>query len=67
MEDILIMDINSDRIVVAFENSSGQLEYNTYQQIDGGITDIPECDIGAVLANDLGITEYQDYKLEIIE
>ena len=60
------MDLDSDTIVIAFENSEGEIEYTKYEAVDGGIIGSPESDIGAIAANETGITEYQDYELHII-
>ena len=56
-----------DIVAIAFTNSSGEIEYNKYKLIDGGCIGDPESDIGAIVANEVGITEYQDYEMYIIE
>ena len=48
-------------------NSSGEIEYNKYQLIDGGVIDDVNSDIGAIVATEVNITEYQDYEMHIIK
>lgn len=65
--DILVVDEDQQTVVIGFENSSGEIEYTTYQAIDGGVIGDPDSDIGSILASDNDITGYQDYELHIIE
>lgn len=37
----LIEDIENEQVVVAFENSSNELEYSIFKLFDGGVTPIP--------------------------
>lgn len=63
--DILVEGDNV--VAIAFINSDGEIEYNKYQLVDGGCIDSPDSDIGAIIADEAGITEYQDYELHEIE
>ena len=37
----LIEDIENEQVVIAFENSSNELEYSVFKLVDGGVTPIP--------------------------
>ena len=37
----LIEDNYNEQVVIAFENSSGELEYSVFKLVDGGVTPIP--------------------------
>ena len=37
----LIEDSYNEQVVIAFENSSGELEYSVFKLVDGGVTPIP--------------------------
>jgi len=65
--DVLIVSEDQDTVIIAFENSDGDIEYTEYTVCDGGIIiDPPDSDISAIIASDNGITEYQDYELKEI-
>lgn len=64
--EILIEDFSSDDIVIGFRNSNGEVEYTIYEPRDGGTIGDPDSDIGAIIASDCDITEYQDYTLKEI-
>ena len=37
----LIEDSYNEQVVIAFENSSNELEYSVFKLVDGGVTPIP--------------------------
>lgn len=37
----LIQDEANEQVVIAFENSSNELEYSVFKLVDGGVTPIP--------------------------
>lgn len=37
----LIEDIENEQVVIAFENSSNELEYSVFKLVDGGVISIP--------------------------
>ena len=37
----LIEDIENEQVLIAFENSSNELEYSVFELVDGGVTQIP--------------------------
>ena len=37
----LIEDVENEQVVIAFENSSNELEYSVFKLVDGGVTPIP--------------------------
>lgn len=37
----LIEDTENEQIIIAFENSSNELEYSVFNLLDGGVTPIP--------------------------
>ena len=41
MSKYLIEDLENEQVVIAFENSSGELEYSVFKLFDGGVTPIP--------------------------
>ena len=60
MSKYLINDEANEQVVIAFENSSNELEYSVFKQFDGGIDREIEDDIQealALLLLDLGITD----------
>ena len=61
--DILVQSLDNETIVIGFTNSNGEIEYSTYTFKDGGCIGDPDSDIGAILASEAGLTEYQDYEL----
>jgi len=72
MKDILITDLDKDKILIAFENSAGHIEYTTYIADDGGVRDddishLSEVTIAAIIADENGIQVYTDYTLEEIK
>lgn len=36
----LIEDIENEQVVIAFKNSSGELEYSIFELVDGGTTEV---------------------------
>jgi len=70
---ILVVDygMNEDTVVLGFINSSGEVEYTIYHRGDGGTIEIEDetnlDSIGAILAEEADITEYQDYTLKEVE
>ena len=66
--DILITD-HAEQVAIAFENSSGELEYSLYKLVDGGVIGSPaeEADKSAIVASEVNMTDYQDYELHIID
>lgn len=71
--EILVVDygMNEDTVVLGFINSSGEVEYTIYHRGDGGTIEIEDetniDSIGAILAEEADITEYQDYTLKEVE
>ena len=71
--EILVVDygMNEDTVVLGFINSSGEVEYTIYHRGDGGTIEIEYetnlDSIGAILAEEADITEYQDYTLKEVE
>jgi hypothetical protein len=71
--EILVVDqgMSEDTVVLGFINSSGEVEYTIYHRGDGGTLEVEDetnlDSIGAVLAEEAGITEYQDYTLKEVE
>ena len=71
--EILVVDygMNEDKVVLGFINSSGEVEYTIYHRGDGGTIEIEDetnlDSIGAILAEEADITEYQDYTLKEVE
>jgi len=71
--EILVVDcgMNEDTVVLGFINSSGEVEYTIYHRGDGGTLEVEDetnlDSIGAILAEEAGITEYQDYTLKEVE
>lgn len=45
----LIKDIENDRVIIVFNNSSNELEYTIYEAKDGGIDGVIEEDIQEAL------------------
>ena len=37
----LIEDVENEQVVIAFDNSSNELEYSVFKLVDGGVTPIP--------------------------
>ena len=67
-KDLILIDINMRQITWGFINSNGEIEYTIYKSTDGGVLDgDPDSDIGAILANETGIVEYQEYELTEIK
>jgi len=71
--EILVVDygMDEDTVVLGFINSSGEVEYTIYHRGDGGTIEIEDetnlDSIGAILAEEADITEYQDYTLKEVE
>ena len=71
--EILVVDkgMSEDTVVLGFINSSGEVEYTIYHRGDGGTLEVEDetnlDSIGAILAEEAGITEYQDYTLKEVE
>jgi hypothetical protein len=71
--EILVVDygMNEDTVVLGFINSSGEVEYTIYHRGDGGTLEVEDetnlDSIGAILAKEADITEYQDYTLKEVE
>ena len=68
---MLVYSYSEDRVVLGFTNSSGEVEYTIYHRGDGGTLEVEDetnlDSIGAVLAEEAGITEYQDYTLKEVK
>jgi len=78
---ILVVDygMNEDTVVLGFINSSGEVEYTIYHRDDGGTLEVGDGgtlevedetnidSIGAILAEEAGITKYQYYPLKEVE
>ena len=41
MSKYLIEDLENEQVVIAFENSSNELEYSVFNLLDGGVISIP--------------------------
>ena len=67
---MVMIDDMQGKIVTAFINSKGEIEYTEYKAVDGGVMELPAYDnvdsVNAYIASELGIQEYQDFKLEEI-
>lgn len=66
MSKYLINDEANEQVVIAFENSSNELEYSVFKLLDGGIDREIEDDIQealALLLLDLGITDAEVQKI----
>ena len=37
----LIEDTENEQVIIAFDNSSNELEYSVFKLVDGGVTPIP--------------------------
>ena len=71
--EILVVDqgMNEDTVVLGFINDSGDVEYTIYHRGDGGTLEVEDetnlDSIGAILAEEAGIIDYQDYTLKEVE
>jgi len=71
--EILVVEqgMSEDTVVLGFINDSGEVEYTIYHRGDGGTLEVEDetnlDSIGAILAEEAGITEYQDYTLKEVE
>ena len=67
--DILIVETggNEKKAVIGFTNSNGEIEYNLYHKIDGGVIGDPDSDIGAILATEVDMDMYEDFSLTRID
>ena len=67
MSKYLINDEANEQVVIAFENSSNELEYSVFKLFDGGIDREIEDDIQealALLLLDLSITDAEVQKIK---
>jgi len=61
---------SEDKVAIGFVNSEGEVEYDLYQKIDGGVIDSAhetDSSLAAVMASEAGITEYDDYIMNEIK